>query len=407
MTSILSLPSASPSAAEGPAAVRTRRAPVAGVLAALLAAGAGLLVTVLPVLGVWAAEARSGAGAVEAVRAAGQVWLVAHGASLEVPGGRLALTPLGMLALPLWLLWRAGAWVAREVRAGSVRAVAGAVAAVAVPYAALAAAVALLSRTADVRPSVPSAALAGLAVGLVGAGAGALGRQRLWRAAWLRLGVRSRRTAPAVAAATAALAGGGSLLAGASLAVHAGSAAELAGATAPGPVGGAALLLLGVALVPNAVLWAAAWLTGPGFAVGVGTAVGPFGHLLGPVPALPLLAALPGSPVPSRAGVLVLLVPLAAGALAGCVLWRRADGVLATRRAVADTVLTAAACGVLWGGLAALSAGAAGGERLTELGPSARAVGAAVAVEVGVGAAAALLVLRRRGRAAAAGPVRP
>lgn len=397
MTETLQRSSGSSMPPRGPEPVPARRRSVAGGLAALLVVALGLLLVGAPVLLVWAAEARAGASAAEALRAAGQLWLVVHGVTLELPDGRLSLAPLGLLALPLWLLWRAGGAVSRACRSTSVRSAAQGALAVAVPYAALATGVAMAAAGAEVRPSPGSAAVHGLAVGLLGAGAGALGRDRLWRAAWLRLGERARRTLPAAAAASGVLAAGGALLAGTSLAVHADRAAELAGSTAPGAVGGATLLLLGISLVPNAVVWAASWLAGPGFAVGVGTTVGPFGHEVGPLPALPLLAALPGSAVPGWAGAVALLVPLGAGALAGRVLWRRADRAASTARALADAAAAGAACGAGWAVLAWLSGGAAGGARLSAVGPSGWAVGAAVAAEVAVGAAVAGLVLRRRG----------
>ena len=61
----------------------------------------------------------------------------------------------------------------------------------------------------------------------------------------------------------------------------------------PGVVGGGLLLLAQIAYLPNAVLWAIAYMLGPGFAVGTGTVVAPAGSAVGLVPAFPLLAALP------------------------------------------------------------------------------------------------------------------
>ena len=81
---------------------------LAGLRAALVAGLLGLLVVVVPVLALWAVDDRAGAGLADAVRTGAQLWLVAHGASLEVPGGEYGLTPLGLLAVPGWLLLRAG-----------------------------------------------------------------------------------------------------------------------------------------------------------------------------------------------------------------------------------------------------------------------------------------------------------
>ena len=83
-----------------------------------------------------------------------------------------------------------------------------------------------------------------------------------------------------------------------------------------------------VAVAPNAVLFGSAYLLGPGFAVGTGTVVSPTVVALGPVPAFPLLAALPGSgPTPDWA-VGLLAVPVVVGA-AGAVLAQRAYRVTA------------------------------------------------------------------------------
>ena len=135
-----------------------------------------------------------------------------------------------------------------------------------------------------------------------------------------------------------------------------------------------ALLLAGLALLPNAAVWGAAWLAGPGFAVGVGTAVGPFGHELGPVPSLPLLAALPGGGVPEWVAVLVLAVPVLAGA--GCRRPRRARArapVTAAGRTALEAAAAGPLAGVVLGVLAWLSGGAVGGERLAHTGPAALA----------------------------------
>ncbi|NED21448.1 hypothetical protein G3I31_25865, partial [Streptomyces sp. SID9913] len=79
-----------------------------------------------------------------------------------------------------------------------------------------------------------------------------------------------------------------------------------------------AVLLLAVALVPNAAVWAAAYALGPGFLLGAGTVVTPFSSAPAPLlPPFPLLAAVPdpgaGTPLNWAAGV----VPLAAGVVTG------------------------------------------------------------------------------------------
>jgi hypothetical protein len=364
------------------------------VVGAVWAVCAGLVATAVPVLLVWAADGRSGSGAGAAMKAAGQVWLIAHGAGVHVPGGTVGLTPLGLLALPIALLLRAAGHGARECRVTSLREAGLLALAVAVPYGVLAAVVAALAATRDVHPVAWQALLAGTAVGAVGGYAGALRGARLWPAVLPALPATAARLVPATVAALAVVLAGGSVLAAGSLLAHLGRAGDLAAATAPGKVGGVVLLVLGVACVPNAAVWGASWLAGPGFHVGVGTAVGPYGTTLGPVPSFPLLAALPG-PVPSWLGVVAMCVPVAGGALAGVLVVRRLTAP-SWLEACREAALVGPCAGAAAGLLGWLSGGPIGGARLTDVGPSPWQLGLAVATEVAVGAAAAAAVVVRR-----------
>jgi hypothetical protein len=65
-----------------------------------------------------------------------------------------------------------------------------------------------------------------------------------------------------------------------------------------------------LALMPNLVAFSNSWLLGTGFSVGQGSIVSPLATELGPLPAIPMLAALPVSG--SSLGVLFILVPLLA-----------------------------------------------------------------------------------------------
>lgn len=388
MTDTLSRPSRTTGKPARTTARTTARRPVqAGLIAAGWAVCAGLVAIAVPVLLVWAADGRSGSGADAALRMVGQVWLVAHGTGLEVPGGTLGLTPLGLLAVPLLLLLRAAGHSARECRVTSLRAAGLLSVAIAVPYGVLCAVVAAASASPDVHPVAWQALLAGCAVGEVGGLVGALRAARLWPAVLPALPLRGRRLIPATAAALAVVLGCGALIAGLSLVLHLGRAGDLAAATAPGKVGGAALLVLGLSLVPNAAIWGASWLTGPGFHVGVGTAVGPYGTSLGPVPSLPLLAALPGA-VPAWVGIVAALVPLAAGALAGWMIARTltAPSYLTACR---EAVLVAPCAGVVAALLGWVSGGPVGGLRLTDVGPVPWQLGLALAAEVAVAAVVA------------------
>jgi hypothetical protein len=88
------------------------------------------------------------------------------------------------------------------------------------------------------------------------------------------------------------LAAAAALVAGA-LAADLGTAATVLTRVAPDTSSALFLSVVVCGFVPNAVLLAVAYLLGPGFAVGSGTLVSPAVVSVGPVPAFPLLAALP------------------------------------------------------------------------------------------------------------------
>src|SRR5690606_38774316 len=89
-----------------------RPLPVSGMLAAAMTLGAGLAVlTTLTLVG-WMAAPRGalGQGMPGVFRTAAQIWLAAHHAGFEIPGGRVGLLPLGLMVLPALLLYKAGRW---------------------------------------------------------------------------------------------------------------------------------------------------------------------------------------------------------------------------------------------------------------------------------------------------------
>jgi hypothetical protein len=175
------------------------------------------------------------------------------------------------------------------------------------------------------------------------------------------------------------------------------TAGELSEAIASRGSTGSALLLLQLAVVPNAVVWGSSYALGSGFAVGVGTAVAPTGVQLGAVPGLPLLAALPESGAAPAWSLLALLGPLVAGVAAGVVLARRLDAPTPAQAAAWAAAAAVAAGGVM-AALAWLSGGGAPG-RLAALGPAPVLTWAAATAWLLLGAApAAWWCVRRRTR---------
>lgn len=380
----------------------TAAAPAAGVVAAVSAAALGLLTITVVVLVGWAAATHTSVGAGDAVRTAVQTWLLAHHGGLALRAGYLGLVPLGLAAVPAVLLASAAGRAARTVRAQTVRGLVPLYVALVVTYAMVPVVLAPLADTDGVRPVVSQAFLGALVLALLAGGWGIARGARLRELLRERVSPTVRAVAAAATAATAVLLGAGALLVGLSLAGHFGRAAELTRALDPGLVGGAVLLLLGAALVPNAAVWGAAYAVGPGFAIGAGTTVGPFAVHLGGVPALPLLAALPSDSAAPAVALPVLLVPFAAGVVAGLLVVRRLRA-LPERRQVGWAAAAGGLTGLVLGLLAALSGGPVGAGSMATVGPSPWQVGLLAGLEVALAAALTAWALPPRLRARVAG----
>ncbi|MGF6823032.1 hypothetical protein M2317_001943 [Microbacterium sp. ZKA21] len=161
---------------------------------------------------------------------------------------------------------------------------------------------------------------------------------------------------------------------------------------------GVTVITLGhLAYLPTAVVWAVSWLAGPGFAVGVGTAVSPASTQLGVVPGIPIFGLIPENS--SVWMLIVVLIPVAAGAVAG---WMVRSRLVWEQSAVGVLPRTAIAVGIalLSAAVAALAALAASGSmgpgRLAEVGPHPGWFALAIGAEVLVGAGILLLSPRNR-----------
>ncbi|MFI9823082.1 DUF6350 family protein [Streptomyces sp. NPDC052013] len=408
----------------------------AGLLGGALAAGLGLAALAVPVMLLWISSPYPDSGPDGALHIAAALWLLAHGAELVrtdtlsgVPAP-MGVTPLLLLALPVWLLHRA----ARDATEGGAGAgddaplVPGrtAGAGVVLGYLAVAAPAALFAADGALRPQWVSTAVCVSLVAVTAVGAGvwtAYGRPSgpLERAVaavlprdvrHLVLGAEGRpgASARAAAAGTAVLLGGGALLLAGSLVWH---GAQTQGAflrLTEGWSGRFAVLLLAVALVPNALVWAAAYALGPGFLLGTGTLVTPLFSDPAPLlPPFPLLAAVPEAGVGAPVTWASAVVPVVAGAVAGRLVGRAAaeaaeewprlapDVAAWTRgRTAGAAVLAAALCAGALALLAALAGGPLGSAALAGFGPVGWQVGAATLVWVGLTASGTALTVRAR-----------
>jgi hypothetical protein len=378
--------------------VRRGPAPAQVARVVCLAAGrafaAGLLVVELVAVFAWATDGRSGAGSAEALRSGALAWLVGHGATVAVPGGRFGLAPLALTLLFGWLAFRAGGSVVTELEPRPLGVAASLGAGIGVPYAVLAALLTGLARSPAARPAPWRVfLLAGLLAAVAGAAGGV--RARGWDHYLGLLPERARLVGAGAMASLLALAAGGAFGMAVALAWHLPRAADLMAALRPGIFGALLLALLCLAYLPNAVVWCVAFSVGTGFAVGTATSVAPNGVTLGPLPAFPLLAVLPGSGSAPRPALLLVLVPVAAGIVAGLVVARRAPE-LTAGRAAAWAALTGPVAGVAVALACVLASGAAGPGRLAATGPGPWLTGLAAAEWIAFVAAATAALARRR-----------
>ncbi|WP_051741677.1 cell division protein PerM [Streptomyces xylophagus] len=401
----------------------------ASLLGGAVAAGLGLGSFAVLVMVLWISSPYPDSGPDGALHTAAALWLLAHGVELVrtdtlsgVPAP-VGVTPLLLLVLPVWLLHRAardavlgGADEDTDIPPVPART---AWTGVALGYLGVGTAAALYASGGDLAPSWSWTAvcLPLLAAGAAGSGVWtAYGRPRepvlsvlILLPAGLRrlvLGPEARESrarigtaARAAGLGTAVLVGGGALLLGASLAWHGGVARTSFLQLTEGLSGRFAVLLLCLALIPNAAVWSASYSLGPGFALGVSHTVAPLSSAPAPLlPPFPLLAAVPDAGAGTPLNWLAGLIPVAAGVTAGWFVARvavgqRADGggelaeerkrkavgaglrqqstaaPWAPGRTAATALLAAALCAVALALLAELSGGPLGGAALARFGP--------------------------------------
>ncbi|MBQ1160929.1 hypothetical protein KBZ21_23005 [Streptomyces sp. A73] len=384
------------------------------LLGGAVAAGLGLGVFAVVVLLLWTVSPYPDSGAGGALRTAADLWLLAHGTHLvrhETLAGSSApvgVTPLLLTAVPVWLLWRAtregldARLTADDDDTYGPLAVAGWVAGGYLLVAAAAVAYASGSPI-EAEPVSTVWRLPLFVVVVTGLCAAYCTRNpsrsvatgwaaflaRLPEAARVRLRVLLRhvtrdRAALAVQAGGAATvvlcAGGAMLLAGAliwNLQAVFGVFPELTDSAS----GRFAVVLLTIALLPNAMLWATSYGLGPGFTLGAGSVVAPAGTSSAPqLPPFPLLSAVPDEGTGSVVQwCLAGTVPLLGGLMCGWWVGRSevavgpppkgAHGRAGWRAVVVTVPLAALLCGSLLALSTACAGGPLGNDALAHLGP--------------------------------------
>ena len=391
MTSLLTRPDHARTGAARPRPL-VLIATLGGVMAAL---GPLVVLLAIGVVGWFATDAGVHGAPRDGMRVGALAWLAGHGSGITVMGERVAIVPLGITAVAVWSMWRLGHRVGDAVSGHGPDAdrisdgerdltVPTAVVLFLAGYAVVAVVVATLAAGTTADPSLPRVlGWTVLLTAFVAAPAIAIGSGRA--AIWAAFLPASVRAGAAVAGAVLArLLVVSALVLLVALALSFDDAATMTSRLHPSPSEAGLYALANTAFVPNAALFTGSWLLGPGFAVGGATLVSPGAVVLGPLPVVPLLAALPATGTPAAwVGGLMALPPLVAAWSA----FRALRGRLLTW----DRVLLAGCGGGLVAGfafavLASLSGGAAGPGRMRFVGPFTRDVLVHSVTACGIGA---------------------
>jgi Family of unknown function (DUF6350) len=358
-----------------------------GALVAGVGASAAVLLgcMVAGLVGWFASDAGSHGNTRDALRVGADGWLLALGAHLQLGSGSGATTitavPLGLTLLCLFVAYRLGAWAGATSAVEDTRTLALGAVVMSGVYGVVAVLTAVLAAIPSAEPSLLRSFVGGFLVALVGGGAGLFAGSR---------GVLQQRpVVPEVVvavgrgalAAVLLLLAAAALLVTVSLVMHLGTAANVLARLHTDVAGGLLYTLLVAAVAPNAVLLGSAYLLGPGFAVGAGTLVSPSAVVLGPVPAFPLLAALP-SPGPAPAWLVAVPV---LSAIVGAVLMVRRHPAYGYDAGAARGLGAGALAGVLLTVAVALSGGAVGPGRMAHVGADLVQTLFAATVAMGIG----------------------
>lgn len=323
--------------------------PILTIMAAVVTAAASwLLVAGFCVLG-WITVPQIKAVAV--LKLGTQGWLLSHGVSVALPGAQLSIMPLGITAIIAAIGLGTCQYAVTHSRPPEPDRVGVRVLRMGLVFGATYLVIIAVARGWSEGQLAGQSSLIGTLVLVFGLGLVAFARALRWRPSWLP------DWAPTI---------GRTLTAGLAVLVLSGAAvfvtaliqgrdriAMIHDSLDPGVLGGVMLLLGQLAWLPNFVLWSAAWALGAGVQLGVDTVISPGQSLVGLLPAIPVLGAVPpAGPMPRLA-----LLWLVFGVLAGvAVAWVLVGQLLreASRRGREIGIDLAAIVGALAGVVCAL-----------------------------------------------------
>jgi hypothetical protein len=372
--------------------------------AAWTGAGAVLVgaVSAIAVVAVCWLPAANGAGsASSAIRAGMLTFLAALHGGITIDGLPAEFVPLGLTIIVGAIAWRAGSGLAdaadslgehdpsRLARAAAVQAVV---------FAALCGVAARVATLGTSHVSVLAALLSGFLLFAV------TGAAAFVRSSPLGEPVRARLpdwVGPSLRTAVAGVAvylGAAAVLVAGSLVLHHARVETLSNQVGGG-WSGVPILLLGVLAAPNAVIAGAAYLAGPGFALGSGSGVTLGSTVHGTLPAFPVLGAVPSGPATTPVWLLTAATPILAGLYAA----RAASAAPSWRLQLRNAGVGGLGAALFGMVLAWQGGGAIGSGRLSAFGASpwqfGLALGGALAATTGVAVSAFAALARWRSRA--------
>ena len=360
-----------------------RPLPVGAVLAGAVAAVSVLLgCLAVGVAGWFVSGAADRVGSADALRAGADAWLLGQGSHLDLAAAHITVVPLGLTLLCAWACHRAGRWARRGSATPGWRGGSLAAAAMAGTYGAVAAVTAMVASTSEVHPRPTAAFAGGFVLAFLAGGAGLLSAPDR--------SLRSRLPEPMAACATGAAASVLLLVVASAVTLTGGllhgfgAAANVLAGLHVDSVGALLYTVVVAGVAPNAVLLTGGYLLGPGFQVGVGTVVSPTAVSLGPVPAFPLLAAMPGEGPTPWWTLLLMGVPVLAAAAAAVLMLRR-HPVRGYEIGALRGLATGIGGGVAFSVLATVASGSVGPDRMSEVGVGLLEVLPAAVLSLGLG----------------------
>lgn len=393
-----------------------------GAFEFLQAALFSAFLVVIPWFAVWFSGGFAERSIESVLRMGGQLWLLIHGVPLQLLQvgtgtdptsltGVLNIVPLGLTLIPFFLCWRAGRRIARASYTDQLwQGILGALGV----YLMCGLFTAFLVNNDEVKISLLAAAF----IPLISAGAGVVIGARREAGSWGRLigfdaaawiSKASQHSRWAGSYLWAVLCAGllayvmtfglASLLLTINLGIHWVDISNVYQQLRPGPIGSAVLTLGQLGIMPNLVLWTLSWTTGGGFMLGTGSTISTLETTVGPLPAIPVFAALPAGEM-TYAWAFMLL-PVLAGFMAGWYFLRvgenHFDDWISLKIRIRwislglSTVVLGIAIGATAGSLSLVGSWLAGGSlgigRFTEIGPNIVLTALLLAAQVAVGTA--------------------